>query len=63
MIIEQVADHAGKDKQSHLLKHAVLRNHRRVDLSNIEIIVPVSMATSSNEKFLRHFTSSNIDHH
>ena len=38
MIIEQVADHAGKDKQSHLLKHAALRNHGRVDLSNIEII-------------------------
>ena len=30
-IIERVADHAGKDKQSHLLKHALLRNHRRVE--------------------------------
>ena len=30
-IIERVADHAGKDKQSHLLKHAILRNDRRVE--------------------------------
>ena len=37
-IIEQAAGHAGKDKQSHLLKHALLRNHRRVDLSNMKII-------------------------
>ena len=37
-IIEQDADHAGKDKQSHLLKHPLLRKHRRVDLSNMRII-------------------------
>ena len=37
-IIEGVSDHAGKDKQSHLLKHAVLRNQRHVELSNMKII-------------------------
>ena len=37
-IIEQVADHAGKDKQSHLLKHALTQNHRHVDLGNMKII-------------------------
>ena len=31
-VIERVPDHAGKDKQSHLLKH-----HRRFDLSNMII--------------------------
>ena len=36
-IIERDADHAGKDKQSHLLKHALLRNHRCVHLSNMKI--------------------------
>ena len=30
-VIERVADCAGKDKQSYLLKHALLRNHRRVE--------------------------------
>ena len=37
-IIERVADHAGKDKQSHLLKHALTPNHRHVDLDNMKII-------------------------
>ena len=37
IIIERVSDHAGKDKQSHLLKHAVLRNQRHVELSNMKI--------------------------
>ena len=37
-IIERVTDHAGKDKQSHLFKHASTRNHRHVDLGNIKII-------------------------
>ena len=37
-VIERVADHAGKDKQSHLLKHALLRNHRCFDLINMIII-------------------------
>ena len=35
-IIERVADYAGKYKQSHLLKHVLLRNHRRLDLSNMK---------------------------
>ena len=37
-IIERVADHAGKDKQSHLLKHPLTQNHRHVDLGNTKII-------------------------
>ena len=37
-IIARVADHAGKNKQSHLLKHALTRNHQYVDLSNMKII-------------------------
>ena len=37
-IIERVADHAGKGKQSHLLKHALTQNHRHVHLSNMKII-------------------------
>ena len=37
-IIERVADHAGKDKQSHLFKHALTQNHRHVDLGNTKLI-------------------------
>ena len=36
-IIERVADHAEKDKQSHLLKYALTRNHLNFDLSNMKI--------------------------
>ena len=36
-ILERVADHAGKDKQSRLLKHAVTQNNRHVDLGNMKI--------------------------
>ena len=36
-IIERVADHAEKDKRSHLSKHALTRNHRHVDLGNMKI--------------------------
>ena len=35
--IERVADHGGKDK-SHLLKHALTRNHQYFDLGNMKII-------------------------
>ena len=35
-IMERVVDHGGKDKQSHLLKHALTRNHRHVDLGNMK---------------------------
>ena len=37
-IIERIADYAGKDKQSHLLKHVLTQNHRHVDLSNMKVI-------------------------
>ena len=37
-IIERTADHAGEDKQSHLLEQALTRNHQHVDLGNKEII-------------------------
>ena len=37
-IIERVANHAGKDKKSHLLKHALTQNYRDVDLGNMKII-------------------------
>ena len=37
-IIERVADHDGKDKKSHLLKHLLTQNHRHVNLGNMKII-------------------------
>ena len=37
-IIEQVVDDAGKDNQSHLLKHVLAQNHQYVDLGNTKII-------------------------
>ena len=62
-IIERVADLDGKDKQSHLLKHRLLRNHRHVDLSNMKIIDSSFHGNKFKQKFLKHFTSSNVDHH
>ena len=38
IIIERAADHCGKDKQSHLLKHALITNHPVVDLKDLTSI-------------------------
>ena len=37
-IIERAADHCGKDKQSHLLKHALISSHSVVDHKDFKII-------------------------
>ena len=37
LIIERTADHCGKDKQSHLLQHAVISNHPVVDLKDLKV--------------------------
>ena len=37
-IIERSADHCGKDKQSHLLRHALNSNHKTVDVKDFKII-------------------------
>ena len=37
-IIERAADHCGKDKQSHLLKHALISNHPVVDVKDLTSI-------------------------
>ena len=37
-IIERAADHCGKVKQSHLLKHALIGNQPVVDLKDLKII-------------------------
>ena len=37
-IIERSADHCGKDKQPHLLRHALNSNHKTVDLKDFKII-------------------------
>ena len=36
-IIERSAEHCGKDKQSHLLRHALNNNHKTIDLKNFKI--------------------------
>ena len=36
--IERTADHYGKGKQSHLLKHALISNHTVADLKDFKII-------------------------
>ena len=36
-ITERSADHCGKDKQSHLLRHALNNNHKTVDLKDFKI--------------------------
>ena len=37
-ITERLADHFGKDKQSHLLRHALNSNHKAVDPKGFKII-------------------------
>ena len=37
-IIETKADHCGKDKQSHLLKHALISNHPDVDIKDLNVV-------------------------
>ena len=37
-IIEKTADHCGKCKQSHLLKHALISNHPVVHLKDLKVI-------------------------
>ena len=37
-MIERAADHCGKDKQSYLLRHALISNHPVVDLKDLKII-------------------------
>ena len=37
-IIERTADYCEKDKQSHLLKHALISNHAVIDLKDLKVI-------------------------
>ena len=37
-IIESTAEHCGKDKQSHLRKHALISNPPVVDLKDLKVI-------------------------
>ena len=37
-IIEKAADHNGKDKHTHLFKHASNESHKHVHLDNIKVI-------------------------
>ena len=62
-IIERVPDHDGKDKQPHLMKHALTRNHRYVDLRNMKIIDVSFHNNKFNKKILRHSTLSSIGHY
>ena len=39
-IIERSADHCRKDKQSHLLRHALNKYHKAVDVKGFKIIDP-----------------------
>ena len=36
-IIERSAEHCGKDKQSHLLRHVLNNNHKTIDLKDFKI--------------------------
>ena len=36
--MERTADHCGKDKQFHLLKHALISSHPVVDLKDLKVI-------------------------
>ena len=35
---ERAEDHGGRDKNSHVLKHALSRNHKKVTIGNFDII-------------------------
>ena len=61
-IIERTADHSGKDKHSHLFKHACNENHKHIDLGDIKrLLIPVTITTDLKEKYLRHFILNSIN--
>ena len=52
----QAADHARKDRQSHLVKHALTQNHRHIDLRNMKIIDSNFHNNKLKGTFFKHFT-------
>ena len=50
IIINRTTDHCGKDKQSHLLKHALISNHPVVDLKDLKIIDKNYHGNKNNRK-------------
>ena len=60
-IIERTSDDSGKDKYSHLFKHACNENYKHVDLDNIKVIDSVTITTDLREKCLRHFIFNSIN--
>ena len=54
-IIKSTADHSGKDKHSHLFKHAGNKNHKHIDLDNIKVIYSGYYNSRFKRKYLRHF--------
>ena len=54
-IIERIADHAGKDKQSHLLNQAVTRYHQHIHLDNMKIFD----SSFYNNKLIRNNSQQN----
>ena len=61
-IIKRVADHAGKDKQSHLLKHALTQNHRHFDLGNMKVIDSSFYSNKLKRKISEALYIRNVNH-
>ena len=49
-IIERSADYCGKDKQSHLPRHALDNKHKTVDLKDFKILTLVTITIGSRGK-------------
>ena len=60
-IIERTPGDSGKDKYSHLFKHACNENYKHVDLVNIKVIDSVIITTDLKEKCLRYFIFYSIN--
>ena len=58
-INERSADHC-KDKQSHLLRHALNNNHKTVDLK--DLMTPITITISSNRKSQKPCILKNTNH-
>ena len=62
MIIERAADHCGKDKQSHLLKHALISNYPVVDLKHLTSIDKNYHGNKYKRKYQRLYTLNSTGH-
>ena len=61
-IIERTVVRCRKDKESHLLKHALISNHPVADLKDLRLLTKITMEKSTRGRYQRLYTLSSTDH-